>query len=59
MKKSRTTKAKPDPLQELGSLELREVTGRGRVRIPIGYTDTGESIYAEDDVSGGSDEDGF
>lgn len=29
--------------------DLRAVTGRGRLRVPIGYTDTGEPIYADED----------
>lgn len=34
---------------ELSDLDLQRVDGGSRVRIPIGYTDTGEPIYSDDD----------
>lgn len=33
---------------ELDAREMRETDGGGRLRVPVGYTLTGEPIYADD-----------
>ena len=35
-------------LRQLETAELRTTAGGGRLRVPVGYTDTGEPIYADE-----------
>lgn len=46
MEKKRTVK---ETFRQLETSELRATAGGARLRVPVGYTDTGEPIYADAD----------
>jgi hypothetical protein len=51
MNKNQSTKAPQAALRQLEASQMRMAGGAGRLRVPVGYTDTGEPIYEEIDAS--------